>query len=180
MHDEGLEALPKLLEVAGIRECVIIGHSDGGSIGIIYAGGTHATILKGLITEAAHVFCEKLTLRSIKKAKENFLEGSLRKSLERYHGANTDGAFWGWNEAWLHEDFPNWNIEPYLADIKVPLLAIQGEDDHYGTTAQIAAIAKGAPKAEILLLPGCGHSPHREAQVVTLKAMTDFIGRLFG
>ena len=178
MHEEGLAILPRLLQAAEVRDCVIIGHSDGGSIGIIYAGGTPAPRLRGLITEAAHVFCEDLSLRSIERARESYLNGTLRQGLERYHGKNTDYAFWGWNGAWLHPDFRQWNIESYLPGIRVPMLAIQGENDQYGTPAQVEAIARGAPQAEPLMLPDCGHSPHRDQEMMAIQAMTGFIARL--
>jgi len=174
MHDEGLRVLPELLDVAGIRECILIGHSDGGSIAIIYAGGTPATPLRGLITEAAHVFCEPLTLRSIREAKLAYTEGGLRGKLQKYHGENTDCAFWGWNGAWLDPEFERWNLEEYLPTIKVPTLAIQGEDDPYGTPAQVETIAR-QNGAKVLMLPACGHCPHRDQHDTTLRAMGDFV-----
>lgn len=174
MHDEGLHVLPELLDVAGIRECILIGHSDGGSIAIVYAGGTPATPLRGLITEAAHVFCEPLTLRSIREAKLAYTEGGLRGKLQKHHGQNTDCAFWGWNGAWLDPEFEHWNLEEYLPRIEVPTLAIQGEDDPYGTPAQVEAIARQSG-AEVLMLPACGHCPHRDQHDTTLRAMRDFV-----
>lgn len=180
MHDEGLKVLPDLLEVAGIKECILIGHSDGGSIAIIYAGGTSANPLRALITEAAHVFCEEITLRSIEKAKEFYRHGDLRRKLEKYHGPNTDCAFWGWNDAWLHPDFRNWNLEEYLPSIKVPMLAIQGQNDEYGTDAQVESIAQQAGVgAEIVVLSDSGHSPHHDQEAATLRAMTSFIFSVF-
>lgn len=180
MHEEGLEVLPELLDLAGIRECILIGHSDGGSIAIIYAGGTPATPLRGLITVAPHVFCEAITITSIEKARENFLHGDLRPKLEKYHASNTGCAFWGWNRAWLHPGFTRWNIEEYLPAIKVPSLVIQGEDDQAGTAAQVSAISRHAGGgAEVLMLPDCGHIPHREHEEVTMKAMTGFISKVF-
>jgi pimeloyl-ACP methyl ester carboxylesterase len=180
MHDEGLEMLPELLEVTAIRECILIGHSDGGSIAIVYAGGTSAKPLRGVITEAAHVFCEEISVRSIQQAKNFFQNGDLRLKLEKYHGANTECAFWGWNDVWLHPDFIHWNLEAYLPKIKVPMLVIQGENDEYGTSAQVGAIAqKAGMGAEVLLLPECGHSPHRDQEAPTLKAMTNFITTVF-
>jgi pimeloyl-ACP methyl ester carboxylesterase len=180
MHEEGMQVLPDLLDVAGVRDCILIGHSDGGSIAIIYAGGTSATPLRGLITESAHVFCEELTVRSIQKAGESFTRGDLRRKLEKYHGDNVDCAFWGWNGAWLHPDFRNWNLEEYLPRIRVPLLVIQGENDEYGTAAQVETIARRAGAgAEVLMLPDCGHSPHREQRAPTFQAMADFISRIF-
>jgi pimeloyl-ACP methyl ester carboxylesterase len=180
MHDEGLKVLPELLEIAGIRECILIGHSDGGSIALIYGGGTTAKPLHGLITEAAHVFCEEISVRSIEKARESFLRGDLRRRLEKYHGTNTDCAFWGWNGAWLHPDFLKWNLEEYLLNIGVPILVIQGEDDEYGTGAQAEAIGRQAgAEAEVLILPNCGHSPHKDQEDAMLKMMTRFISRIF-
>lgn len=179
MHDEGLQILPALLALVDIRECILIGHSDGGSIAIIYAGGTTADPLRGVISEAPHVFCEEISVRSIQKAREAYEGGNLRQKLEKYHGANTDCAFWGWNRAWLHPDFVNWNLEEYLPRIKVPMLVIQGENDEYGTPAQVEAIARqvGAG-AEVLMVSNCGHSPHREKEAETCQAMARFIARV--
>jgi pimeloyl-ACP methyl ester carboxylesterase len=176
MHHEGLGVLPEVVDKAGITECVLIGHSDGGSIGIIYAGGTPALPLKGLVTLAAHVFCEDLSVQSIQAAREHYLEGDLREKLEKYHGPNVDCAFWGWNDAWLHPDFRKWNLEEYLPGIRVPFLAIQGEEDPYGTPAQVDAIVRQAGEgAEALMLDNCGHAPHRDRPQATLNAMRDFI-----
>jgi pimeloyl-ACP methyl ester carboxylesterase len=176
MHEEGLEVLPELLEVEGIRQCILIGHSDGASIAIIYAGGTTAKSLLGVITEAPHVFFEKQTRLGIENAKKAFESGDLRRKLEKYHGSNTDCAFWGWNDTWLHPDFVTWDIQEYLPGIKVPMLVIQGEEDEYGTGAQVKAIEKYAGAgAEAVILPGCGHAPHQEQEPATFEAMKDFI-----
>ncbi|MDI6687982.1 MAG: alpha/beta hydrolase [Desulfobacterales bacterium] len=180
VHDEGLKVLPELIRATGIRDCILIGHSDGGSIAIIYSGGTPAIPLRGLITEAAHVFCEEITIRSIQQARKSYQKGRLRQKLEKYHGANTDCAFWGWNNTWLHPDFVNWNIEEYLPAIKKPMLVIQGENDQYGTLAQVDAIARQAGAgAEVMVLPDCGHSPHNEQKAAILKVMADFISSVF-
>ncbi len=179
MHEEGLQVLPELLDAAGIRQCILIGHSDGASIAVIYAGGTTAKPLRGIITEAPHVFFETQTMRGIQKAKEAYENGDLREKLEKYHGSNTDCAFWGWNHTWLHPDFVSWDIQEYLPHIKVPMLVIQGEDDEYGTDEQVKAIKRYAGAgAEAVILPGCGHAPHLEQEAASLKAMKDFILRI--
>ncbi len=176
MHNEGIEVLPELIKVAGIRKCLLIGHSDGGSIALIYAGGTPAGPLRGLITEAAHVFCESINIVSIKEAKKSYWTGNLRKKLKKYHGANTECAFQGWNNAWLHPDFLSWNIEKYLPGINVPILIIQGENDNYGTVAQVDAIdKKTGGNSERLMLSECGHSPHKDREEVVLEAMKQFV-----
>lgn len=181
MHDEGLNVLPELLDVTKVQACVLIGHSDGGSIGIIYAGGTSALPLRGLITVAAHVFCEGISIRSIREARDQYLKGDLKKKLEKYHGQNTDCAFWGWNGAWLHPDFKHWNLEEYLPNIQVPLLAIQGEDDKYGSLAQLEAIVEqSSGEAGSLILSGCGHAPHIDRFEATYKAMKNLIDQIVG
>jgi len=176
MHEEGLTVLPRVLAATGVNACVLIGHSDGGSIAIIYAGGTPAAPLKGLITEAAHVFCEPLTIGAIREAKERFVNGDLRQRLAKYHGDNTGCAFWGWNRAWLDPGFAQWNIEGYLPAIRVPLLAIQGQNDPYGSATQVRAIVNqaGGP-AQSLILADCGHSPHIDCRQATFQAMKAFI-----
>jgi pimeloyl-ACP methyl ester carboxylesterase len=179
MHDEGLEVLPLLLEVAGIRDCILIGHSDGGSIAIIYAGGTEAIPLRGLITEAAHVFFEDIMVHSIRHTRAMYLNGDLRRKLEKHHGGNTNNAFWGWNDVWLHPDFRNWNIEEYLSEVKVPMLVIQGENDNQGTPAQVEAISRQVTTVvEAVMVPDCGHAPHKEQEAAVFKVMMAYISRL--
>ncbi len=172
-----MEVLPELLKMAGIQKCILVGHSDGGSIAIIYAGGTNATPLLGLITEAAHLFCEKKTVLSIRKAGRMFRKGGLRRKLRKYHGDNVESAFWGWHNVWLQPGFMHWNLEEYLRKIKVPILAIQGKDDEYGSFAQAELIA-GKPGAEALMLNDCGHNPHKEQPEATLRAIKNFIRRI--
>ncbi len=179
MHDEALVILPQLLELTGITDYILVGHSDGGSIAIIYAGGTEASGLRGVITEAAHVFFEEINEKAIHAAVKAYQGTNLPDKLRKYHGDNTEVAFRGWSEAWLHPDFKHWNLEEYVRSIKVPMLVMQGEDDEYGTLEQVNRIAsQAAGGAETVILPDCGHSPHRSQKDMTLKAMTDFIQQL--
>ncbi len=176
MHDEAHDVLPKLLKLAGVQKCILIGHSDGGSIAIIYAGGVTEIPILGLITEAAHVFCEEISVQSIREARQIFKKGDLREKLRKYHGDNIDCAFWGWNDVWLHPDFRHWNIEEYVSGIKVPMLAIQGKNDEYGTPAQVESIAHHVGAGvEVLMVPNCGHCPHRDQEAVVFQAMKNFI-----
>jgi pimeloyl-ACP methyl ester carboxylesterase len=197
MHEEAA-LLPQVLSVAGISDAIFIGHSDGASIALIYAGSGVADLrnpvarletaassrqpslkLRGLILEAPHVFTEDLGLRSIAQARQEFLTGDLRRKLTRYHGDNVDGAFWGWNGAWLNPQFLHWNLESYLPNIRLPMLIIQGEDDQFGTLKQVEAIQRqAAGPVELALLPACGHAPHRDQPRAVLASMTRFAGGL--
>ena len=178
MHDEGLIVLPEVLNAFGIRDPILFGHSDGGSIALIHAGSGKGKA-RGLILEAPHVFVEQLSIESIIKAKEAYQNGSLKTSLERYHGANVECAFRGWNDTWLNPDFRSWNIEEFLPNIKAPVLVIQGENDQYGTIKQVEAIESGcAGVVETLLLADCGHSPHRDQPDEVLQRTVTFINKL--
>jgi pimeloyl-ACP methyl ester carboxylesterase len=174
MHDEA-KLLPQILKEAGIAEPILIGHSDGASIAILYAGEHR---VRGLILEAPHVFTEPMGLKSIEAARDAYLRGDLKQRLSRWH-KNVDAAFLGWNGAWLHPDFIEWNIEASLPRNRAPALVIQGVDDQYGTQKQIEAIQKrsGGP-VETLVLEKCGHSPHRDQPEATLQAMASFIRTL--
>jgi pimeloyl-ACP methyl ester carboxylesterase len=178
MHDEAA-VLPKVLAAAGVRDYILVGHSDGASISLIHAGSGPGPGLRGLILEAPHVFTEPHGLASIAKMTEVYRTTNLRERLARHHGANVDVAFRGWNDVWLDPEFKAWNIEEYLPAIRVPILILQGEDDEYGTWAQVEAIERqsGGP-VESIAIPRCGHSPHREQPDITLRAMRGFVKRL--
>ena len=177
MHDEAA-VLEEVMDRTFVREAVLVGHSDGGSIAIIHAGSHPPGRVRALVLLAPHVFVEEISVGSIAAAAETFRGGDFRKALERHHGANVDGAFWGWNGVWLDPAFRSWNIEEFLPRIRQPVLVIQGADDPYGTLGQVDAIAAGCvSRVERLMLTECGHSPHREQAGRTREAAADFLLR---
>ena len=178
MHDEAT-FLPRVLEAAGARESLLVGHSDGASIALIHAGRDQPANLKGLILEAPHVFTEPFGLESIAKIADVYRTTDLREKLARHHGANVDVAFWGWNGVWLDPEFRAWNLEEFLPAIQVPILILQGDRDEYGTWKQVEAIERqaGGP-VESVLLADCGHSPHRDQPEAALAAMAGFVRTL--
>jgi pimeloyl-ACP methyl ester carboxylesterase len=173
MHHEATVVLPELLEALGIERPILLGHSDGGSICLIYAAMTSAAP-RALILEAPHVFVEDLTVRSIARIREVYASTDLRVKLGRHH-ADVDEVFRGWSEIWLDPTFRDWNIEAELREVRCPVLVIQGIDDEYGTMAQVAAIRRQVAGMETLLLPECGHSPHRDRAEQTLEAVVEFL-----
>lgn len=176
MEREGLAVLPAVLDAAGVRRAVLVGHSDGASIALVHAGRPDPDPrVAGLALEAPHLFCEELSVRSIAAAREAFLAGDLRARLERHHGVNTEGAFWGWNRAWLDPAFRAWTLEPFARRVQVPVLVIQGAGDEYGTLAQVEAVERFCPgPVERLVLPACGHAPHRDQPEAALAAIARF------
>jgi pimeloyl-ACP methyl ester carboxylesterase len=167
--------LPQLLDALEIQRPILFGHSDGGSIALIHAGGGGRPVA-GVIALAPHVFVEELSVTSIAAAKVAYETTNLRDKLARYHD-DVDAVFWGWNDIWLSPAFRAWNIEEYLPGIACPILAIQGEEDEYGTMEQIRRIERGAPRVTALALTDCRHSPHRDQPQRVLDAVADWIAR---
>ena len=171
MHHEALQVLPALLAQLGVRSTVLVGHSDGGTIALLHAA--HHPV-RACIVMAPHVMVEDVSIRAIEAAREAYENGPLRARLAPFH-ADVDGAFWQWNDVWLSPAFRSYDIRQDIASISAPLLAIQGEDDPYGTMAQIDDIASAVPHAQLLKLPQCGHSPHRDQPEAVARAIADFL-----
>jgi pimeloyl-ACP methyl ester carboxylesterase len=188
MHRQAHEVLPALLQALNVQEPIwLVGHSDGGSIALLYAArhgsaangqsqAPEAPPLAGAIVLAPHILVEEVSVRSIEQARQAYLHTDLRQRLARHHD-DPDSAFWGWNDIWLSPAFRSWSIEADLHRIKVPVLAVQGVDDEYGTLEQIRGIARRVPQTELLELPACGHSPHRDQPQALMEAVAGFVGR---
>jgi pimeloyl-ACP methyl ester carboxylesterase len=171
LGEEALVTLPEVLEHSGVRDEVLIGHSDGGSIALIYAG-RHAP--RAVVTMAAHVFVEEVGLDGIRQTVEAYETGDLKRRLERYHGDRTESMFRGWADVWLSPGFRGFRVE--LSGVRCPVLALQGADDEYGTPEQLERIASGVgARVETELIPGCGHAPHRQARDWTLERVKRFV-----
>lgn len=177
---EAVEVLPEVLDAIGFRRGVLIGHSDGGTIAGEYAGRIDDPRLAGVVLIAPHFFVEQAALTGLARVKVAYETGSLRDRLAKYHN-DPDTAFYGWNATWLNPAFHDWNIEPVLENIRVPVLAMQGEGDEYATLAQIETVAAHAPGPVTLApLPGLGHQPHLEAPELVLARIVDFCRACLG
>ncbi len=174
--NEATVDLPKVLSSCGIDKTILIGHSDGGSIALL-AAATNKQLVRGAITEAAHIFVENITVHGIQQFMEFYnSDPELKKKLSRYHGVNTNQVVQRWANTWLNPDFRDWNIESFLPEISCPLLVIQGENDEYATVRQVKRIVeqvKGPVSWEII--PNCSHVPHFQASAHVLALMSSFI-----
>jgi len=178
MHDEARETLPHVLDAIGFERGVLLGHSDGASIATIYAGSRQDHRVGGLVLMAPHFFVEDITISSIATMRAAYEAGDLRERMARWH-ADVDATARGWSDAWLNPEFRKWDIREYLAYIRVPILIVQGEDDQYGTVKQIeTALEECYCPVEVVLLPGVRHSPQRDAPEVTLRTVSEFVGRV--
>ncbi len=178
LEAESWEFLPGLLDGRGVQSAILIGHSDGGTIALMAAAKERERVV-GLITEAAHIFVEDITVAGIQAAVQRFETTDLVKKLARYHGDMAETVFRRWSDRWLSPDFRDWNMQKWLPEIRCPALILQGEADEYGTPAQVAGIVRGlSGPARGTLIPDCGHIPHLQAKETVLAEMTRFIRRI--
>jgi pimeloyl-ACP methyl ester carboxylesterase len=176
MHEEADDVLPALLARFAITAPLLVGHSDGASIAMLYAGGGRP--VRGLVLLAPHVFVEDRSIEGIAAARRSYVDGDLAARLARHHD-DPDATFWGWNDVWLAPEFRSWNIEERLAGITCPVLLLQGGADPYGTLAQLDAIERGVRgECTRVVLPGVGHAPHLEAPAETVAVVTEFVNRI--
>jgi len=171
MHAQAHEVLPALFRQLHIAKPWLFGHSDGASIALLHAARFDVA---GIVVVAPHIFVEDVSIASIEQARSAYADTDLRARLARYH-ADPDSAFRGWNDVWLSPAFRTWNIQAELATIRCPVLAVQGEDDEYGTLAQIRGIAEAVPGTELLVIPECAHSPHRDQAALLAREAARFI-----
>ncbi len=176
MHRQAEEVLPALLTALHVDAAAdppwLFGHSDGGSIALLYAARFPDRVA-GVVVLAPHIVVEDLSVQSIARTRTAYLETDLRRRLARHHD-DPDSAFWGWNDIWLHPPFKAWSIEREIEAIRCPVLAVQGLDDEYGTLEQIRGIARRLPQTRLLEIANCGHAVHRDQPERLMAAVTAF------
>jgi pimeloyl-ACP methyl ester carboxylesterase len=182
LHKEADYFLPRLLQKLHLQNnpIILIGHSDGASIALIYAALFPENVL-AVISIAAHVFVEDISLDGIRTAKQFFLKDNmLKEKLKKYHFDHVESTFLAWTDTWLKPEFKHWNIFDLLPKINAPVLAVQGDKDEYGTEKQLNYIVKDNhhPLTKKVLLPNCKHSPHIQAKELLLKETTDFLNKI--
>jgi len=174
MHREAVDVLPALLEALDIESPVLLGHSDGGTIALLHASHLPVT---ACVLMAPHVIVEDQSVQAITQARQAYESGDLRERLQRFH-ADVDCAFWQWNDIWLSPDFRRFDIRAECRHIQAPILAIQGQDDPYGSLQQLHDIEPTRGPFSRLVLPQCGHSPHRDQPDQVNQRIVDFLAKL--
>jgi pimeloyl-ACP methyl ester carboxylesterase len=178
MTREAVDVLPGVLDALGVQRTVLMGHSDGATIAAIHAGSVADPRVRGLVLMAPHFFTEPMGLAEIARAREAFATTDLKDRMARHH-ADPEATFRGWNDAWLDPGFEAWHVGEVIDYLRVPVLAIQGAEDQYGTLAQIAEIeTRSYAPVETLILPGCRHAPHQDCPEAVLAGVSEFCARL--
>lgn len=178
MTREAVDVLPQVLDAAGVRRCLLLGHSDGATIAAIHAGTVSDMRVRGLILMAPHFFTEPVGLTEIARARDAYATGDLRARLARHH-ADPDNAFKGWNDAWLDPNFAAWNVADVIDYWRIPALVIQGRDDQYGTLAQVTEVETRAyAPVDVAVIDNCRHAPHLDQPDAVVAHVTEFCARL--
>lgn len=172
------ETLNNLLEHLEVKDTILFGHSDGGTIALLSAA-KYPERIKAVVCEAAHIFVEEITLKGIHEARKAYKTTDLGKRLKKYHGDKVDTLFKAWTETWMRADFRDWNVENFLPLIICPLLFIQGERDEYGTLQQLRkTVSRVSGRAEECIIPNIGHTPHKEAPDEVIDIVKRFVESL--
>src|SRR5258708_23328631 len=162
MHDEAEHVLPRLLDAIGFRQGLLIGHSDGASVAAIYGGSVQDHRVRGLVLMAPHFIVEDVTINSIREIRHAFDTTDVPQRFQRWH-PRADATLLGWTDVWMNNDFKSLDISDPLGYIRVPILIIQGEHEHYGTDRQMEIAREECYcPADLLLSPGIQHIPHQE------------------
>jgi pimeloyl-ACP methyl ester carboxylesterase len=178
LEEEALAWLPALLDALDVERPFLFGHSDGASIALVHAGGAPKP-LSGLVVLAPHVIVEDKALSGIGAAKRQYHATDFRRRLACHH-LDAARVFQRWHDVWLSPEHRAWNIEGYLPSINCPILAIQGDQDEYGTMDQIDRVARQAKQVELVKLAACRHSPHRDQPEAVIGATVAFVERVLG
>lgn len=174
MHHEAAE-LPALLQAEGVERPILVGHSDGATISLLYPSqtGPDAPAPAGIVSLSAHVMVEALNVAAITELRRTYAD-ELAPRLARHH-RNADETFANWSDVWVSDRFRPWAIHAELAAIECPVLVVQGEADGYGTWRQVdELVASLAAPHETVGLPEVDHWPHREAPDDVLRLVREF------
>lgn len=173
MEDEA-QRLPRILDAAGIEDCCLVAHSDGGTIALLHAA-TNEPRVRATVTIAAHVLLDELSLTLLKLHQDMVDSGQVPDFMYRFHGERGPHVLECWTSLYRERAYREWNICPAIRSIEGPLLAFQGDEDNSALPSQIDAIQAAVPHAEAFLLPGVGHFPHIEAPDASADVVAEFL-----
>lgn len=178
MTREAVHVLPDVLDHIGFQRGVLVGHSDGATIATIYAGSVSDMRVRGVVAMAPHFFTEEMGLKEIAQAKIAFETGDMRERMAKYH-QDAEHTFRGWNDAWLDPAFKTWDVADAIDHIRIPMLAIQGREDQYGTLAQIEEMeSRSYAPVNVEIIDKCRHAPFVDQEDKTLSAIASFCEQL--
>jgi pimeloyl-ACP methyl ester carboxylesterase len=167
--------VPTLMEIIDSTEMGsvdLVGHSDGATIALL-AAAWHPSKIRSVVSIAAHTFVEAETTKSIEGLRAQSNRGRAPSWLSGLHGTRGEPLLEAWAEVWLGESHAKWDVSAELPRVKCPVLAIQGNDDGFGSDEQLAVLGEFLPDSEIWRVRG-GHAPHHELGAAFIRGVGDF------
>jgi pimeloyl-ACP methyl ester carboxylesterase len=175
-EQQSLEVLPALLAQFAIEWPVLLGHSEGAAIALIYAA-KYPDKARALVLESPILRLEPASATGMAMAERAWRETDFRERLARHH-RDPDAVFAAWLSIRDSDSLLSLPLEAHLPPIHCPLLVLQGEHDEYATSLQADALRPLAPQMHLVRLPDTGHTPHREHPEVVLDQIQAFLGQL--
>lgn len=152
-----LDDLLSLLVQLEVPNAALIGHSDGGTIGLYFAL-QHPERVSCLILVAAHIYLEPTMKTGILEVKRSFeADERFRKGMQFAHGEKYESVFHNWFDGWRGVESSGWDMRPILGQISCPAMVIQGSEDEHATPQHARDIFTSIAGAELWLLLGAKH-----------------------
>lgn len=163
--------LPAVLSGLGVAAFAVLGQSVGGAMALA-AAARAGDRCEAVVSISAQAFVEDRTVAGVRRARDQFRQPDQFERLKKWHGEKARWVLDAWTEVWLSPDFASWSLAPDLPLVRCPVLVIHGDRDEYGSVRfpEFIRDRVGGP-AEMHVLAGCGHTPHRERP----DAVTDLI-----
>ena len=176
-HLEANETLPAVVDKLGLKNIILVGHSDGAAMSLLAAESQQMNIL-GVCAIAPPLVPEEMVRTGIIEAIKDYETGNLAEKLRLFHGDATDALFYGSAKPWLSSAFDDWSCAEEIQGIRCPVHAIFGQTDDYGYRASMSVISNNlSAPMELLVLEGIGHMPHHHARKETIDSINRLIKR---
>lgn len=176
MVDDYVEAIKSLLESLKIKKPILVGHSFGGKISLLYSSKYEVEKLVVLGSPYKKEI-EKLSLKTkmLKAAKKvpvlNKLEGFAKK-----HIGSTDYRNASEIMRKILVNTVNYDISSNLSKIKCPTLIIWGTNDEAVPIEDAYELEKIIKDAAVIEYEGCSHYAYLERLNQTVNILRSFIG----
>jgi pimeloyl-ACP methyl ester carboxylesterase len=169
------EVIPALLEHFHVDWPVIYGHSEGASLGILYAALSQR--VRKLILESPFVIPQESSRRHILTMVSSYNGSHLQQRLAQYH-QNPDEVFDAWASGVGSMPDGESPFANFLSRISCPVLVLQGANDAFGIQRHLDAILAALPHAQHESFAGTGHLPHREQTEAVLARVSRFLAQV--
>jgi pimeloyl-ACP methyl ester carboxylesterase len=192
-----------LMDQLGIKQAILIGNSAGGSVAMnaalqnpqrvqalvlvdpaVYENNAMPAFVRPILETPQMDRLGILLSRSIATRGMDILTSAWHDQakltpfiIENYRkpllADHWDAALWQLTCAAQTSHLPE-----RLAEFRLPILVVTGDDDRIVPTANTVRLAGELPEAQLLVFEGCGHVPQEECPQAFLAAVRPFIEKI--